>query len=123
MRELVPAARWWVETVRLPVPRGFAAVKARDGYRCRNPECGRVSIRNEAHHVVFRSRGGADCPDTNGITLCRPCHLRLVHAGRLTVERLELAEGVVLRWTWADGRRVIAWAPATQQSGGPREGP
>jgi len=108
--ELVPAARWWVETVRLPTPRGFAAVKTRDGYRCRNPECGRVSIRNEAHHIVFRSEGGTDCPDTNGITVCRPCHLRLVHAGRLTVERLEVGEAV-LRWTWSDGRSVIERAP------------
>jgi hypothetical protein len=109
--------------VQLPVPRGFAAVKARDGDRCRNPECGRASLRNEAHHLVFRSHGGADCPDTNGLTLCRPCHLRLVHSGRLTVERLEVGDGVVLRWTWADGRRVLEWAPATERSGGPRDGP
>src|SRR5688572_5895466 len=120
--ELVPAAHWWVETVRLPPPRGFAAVKARDGYRCQNPECGRVSLRNEAHHVVFRSRGGADCPDTNGLTACRSCHLRLIHADRLTVERLEVGEGVALRWTWAVGRQVMVWAPATGRSGGARRG-
>ncbi len=108
--ELLPAAQWWLATVRIPPKSGFGRVKERDGHRCQNPECGRQSLRIEAHHLVMRSEGGSDEPD-NGVALCRVCHLRGVHGGRLTAQTLALGGREALRWTWADGRTVIALRP------------
>lgn len=44
----------------------------RDGGRCQ--QCG--GIGTEIHHVVFRSQGGRGV-ETNGLTLCTPCHRRV----------------------------------------------
>lgn len=38
----------------------------------------------EAHHVVYRSRGGADVPE-NGIPVCKKHHDQ-IHAGTLKVD-------------------------------------
>ncbi|HEX9639227.1 MAG TPA: HNH endonuclease signature motif containing protein [Acidobacteriota bacterium] len=55
----------------------------RDGWRCQAPNC--FSRRNlQAHHVVFRSRGGGDEQD-NLTTICWSCHLHGVHEGRIKV--------------------------------------
>ena len=54
----------------------------------------------EVLHRVWRSRGGGDEED-NLDTLCKPCHLRLVHTGIVTVERV----GDAILWTYP-GRRV-----------------
>jgi len=107
--ELAVAARWFVEHVRVEPQRGFGKVKERDGYRCQNPECGRVSLRNEAHHIHPRSLGGSDDLD-NGVTVCRPCHLRGLHAdaGGLAVERVVVAGAPALLWRYAGGRSVLA---------------
>jgi len=105
-REVLVASRWWCETVQMPRPRGFARIKERDRYRCRNPECGRVTLRAEAHHRKFRSEGGEDT-DNNGITLCRCCHLRGVHGGRLRIERVTVRGVAAHLWTWPDGHRVL----------------
>jgi len=107
---LAEAARWFVENVRVEPQRGFARVKDRDGYRCQNPECGRVALRNEAHHIIPRSEGGSD-EEANGITVCRACHLRGIHTadGRISVERATLRPGVeALVWRYAGGRTVVA---------------
>lgn len=103
--DLPTAAAWFLEQARLPPLKGFARIKQRDDYTCQNPECSRRNLRVEAHHITFRRTGGSDDPD-NGICLCRPCHLRLVHrgpdaAGPVKVERIAEA----LRWTFP-GRRV-----------------
>ena len=81
--------------------RGFGNVKERDNFTCRNPECGRRSLRVQAHHIVFRSDGGSDDLG-NGITLCPVCHLRLVHKGRISVTRV----GDTLVWRYP-GRVVV----------------
>jgi len=106
--ELLPASRWWVENVRIAPLRGFSRVKERDAFRCQNPECGRMSLRNEAHHLVMRSEGGPDT-DENGICLCRVCHLRGVHGGRLELETITVGGLPALLWSWPDGRRVVAF--------------
>ncbi len=101
--DLPTAARWFLRTVRVEPQRGFGKVKERDRYTCRNPECGRRTLRSQAHHIVFRSAGGTD-DLANGITLCPVCHLRLVHTGRVTVTRM----GDALVWRYP-GRMVVAW--------------
>ncbi len=99
---LPEAARWFLRQVKLERQHGFARVKERDRYTCRNPECGRRSLRVQAHHIVFRQDGGGDELD-NGITLCPVCHLRLVHTGRISVQRV----GRALVWLYP-GRMVVA---------------
>ena len=98
---LPEAARWFLETVKIQPQHGFAKVKERDRYQCQNPECNHRSLRVEAHHIIFRSQGGTD-EEENGLTLCRSCHLRLIHTGKVTVSR----EGSLLIWTFP-GRRVV----------------
>jgi hypothetical protein len=68
--DLPAAARWFLQEVKIEPQRGFGKVKERDHFTCRNPECGRRSLRVQAHHIVFRSDGGSDDLG-NGITLCR----------------------------------------------------
>jgi hypothetical protein len=71
-----------IETWRQPTPREHR-VFARDGWRCTVPGC--TSYRNlHAHHVVFRSAGGADDP-ANLTTLCAAHHQRGVHAGVIRI--------------------------------------
>jgi hypothetical protein len=105
--DLVEAARWFLDTV--PEPRGKGVsgqVKRRDRYTCRNPECGRRSSTVQAHHVWWQCKGG-DEPAAGQITLCRSCHLRLVHArdAPVTVKQV----GDVMVWSWPD--RVVVVGP------------
>ena len=51
--------------------------------------------------MIFRSQGGTDALD-NGVCVCRSCHLRLLHGGKLAVTR----EGAFLVWKWTCGRTV-----------------
>jgi hypothetical protein len=46
----------------------------RDGYTCQ--QCGKQKIRLEAHHLIFRERGGKDTLN-NLLTLCAACHKKL----------------------------------------------
>lgn len=53
----------------------------RDGYTCQN--CGKTHVRLEAHHLVFKERGGKDSL-TNLLALCEACHKK-VHEGPVTL--------------------------------------
>jgi hypothetical protein len=61
----------------------------RDRYTCQH--CGKRNCRLEAHHIVYRERGGKDTL-ANLLTLCEACHEK-VHAGT-----------VVLRVTGVNGQ-------------------
>jgi len=56
---------------------------ARDRGLCRVPGCSRAAA--HAHHIVFRSRGGAD-EAPNLVSLCAAHHLHGVHRGWVRVE-------------------------------------
>ncbi|HZX95713.1 MAG TPA: HNH endonuclease signature motif containing protein [Myxococcales bacterium] len=58
-------------------------VLARDRGLCRVPGCSRAAA--HAHHIVFRSRGGAD-EAPNLVSLCAAHHLHGVHRGWVRVE-------------------------------------
>jgi len=58
----------------------YAAIYARDRYRCTSPVCSRRDV--TPHHIVFRSSGGSDDPANIG-SLCLWCHLYGVHGGRI----------------------------------------
>ena len=100
--DLPAAAAWFVENVVLDPQSVFGEVKERDDWTCRNPECGRQSIRVQAHHIHFRSLGGDDSLG-NGITVCPVCHLRLIHTGIVSVRW----QGGALVWRFP-GRVVVA---------------
>ena len=55
------------------------AVLHRDNYTCQC--CGKKHVRLEVHHIIFRSKGGAD-DERNLITLCEKCH-KAIHDGML----------------------------------------
>lgn len=49
----------------------------RDNYTCQ--ECGASRVLLEPHHIIpIRSNGDTIYKETNGITLCRPCHRKTV---------------------------------------------
>ena len=54
----------------------------RDGYSCQ--QCGKQKVRLEAHHIIFRERGGKDTL-SNLLTLCEACHHKL-HEGKLSLK-------------------------------------
>ncbi|MCP4349900.1 MAG: HNH endonuclease, partial [Desulfobacterales bacterium] len=58
------------------------AVLMRDGYMCR--VCSKKHVRLEAHHIVFRSRGGKDTIK-NLTALCESCHKK-VHDGKVKIK-------------------------------------
>jgi hypothetical protein len=43
------------------------------------------------------------------VTLCRVCHLRWVHGGRLALTAIEVGGRAALRWRWPDGRQVVGF--------------
>ena len=53
----------------------------RDGYSCQ--QCGKRNVRLEAHHIIFRERGGKDTL-ANLLTLCEACHQKL-HQGKISL--------------------------------------
>ncbi len=59
-----------------------AAIRKRDGGRCRRPGCTNKSAHQ--HHIEYRSKGGQDVT-ANLVSLCADCH-RCVHGGLLTVD-------------------------------------
>ncbi|WP_157911735.1 HNH endonuclease signature motif containing protein [Alteribacter populi] len=69
------------------------AVKSRDGYQCQKPDCSTRAGIMHAHHI----HNYADWPElrtdeSNGITLCEPCHkeFHLFYGkSRTTYENLE----------------------------------
>ncbi len=54
----------------------------RDGYACQN--CGKKQGRLEAHHLIYKERGGKDSL-TNLLTLCEACHKK-VHEGKVMLK-------------------------------------
>lgn len=102
----LPQAARWLLAVQLPPQRGFGKVKERDHFVCANPECRRRALRNQAHHLRFRHRGGDDTPE-NGVCVCPSCHLRLIHAGHVQVERV----GANLVWRFPDRTVTVAPGP------------
>ena len=85
---LLEAARWFLDTVQLPAQQGCGKAKERQRWVCQNPECRRITVRNQVHHIWHREHGGSDDED-NLITACKSCHLRLIHGGHVEVFRLE----------------------------------
>ncbi len=100
--DLPEAAAWFLENVRVDPQWGIGKVKENADYTCRNPECGCRNLRVQTHHVVWRSLGGDDSPE-NLVCVCKPCHLRLIHAGIVSVTRV----GDALVWRYP-GRVVVA---------------
>jgi hypothetical protein len=72
-------------------------VIARDAGFCQVPGCSRAAA--HAHHVLYRSRGGADV-ESNMVSLCAAHHLHGVHRGWVCV-RGRAPEGL----TWELGVR------------------
>ena len=48
-------------------------IKARDDYKCQNPDCWRTSNKLILHHVDYNKK---NCSPTNLITLCASCNSR-----------------------------------------------
>ena len=103
---LFEAAQWFLSSVRVPPRYGFGKVVQRDGHLCQNPRCEHRSLRVQAHHLVFRSHGGSDDP-RNGVGACPGCHLRGLHAGKMTATR----HGEWVIWRYADGAVIWSWNP------------
>ena len=103
---MLEAARWFLDTVQIPTQHGCGKAKHRDRWVCQNPECRRVSLRNQVHHIHHREHGGGD-EAANLITVCKSCHLRLIHTGRVAVFRVrEDGGGQALVWRYP-GRVVV----------------
>ncbi len=107
--ELLPAAKWFVETVELPKESGIRETVVHDCYCCQNPRCRIVTIRLHAHHIIPREIGGTDDP-WNLIGLCPSCHLRGIHSARMRLIRI----GDWLVWTWPDGGVAITHSPVEE---------
>ena len=103
---ILPVTRWKVETASFDIhkitnpevsdieyqegpQKGFYNVKAfvldRDGYTCQHCKGKPKEKRLDCHHLIFRSRGGADIPE-NLITLCKICH-KALHAGEFELKK------------------------------------
>ena len=83
-------------------------VIARDGYRCAVPGC-RSRKNLQAHHVIWRSRGGTDA--MSGLsTLCAAHHLHGVHEGWVEVTG-EAPGHLVWRLGVVDGEAVWTVGP------------
>jgi hypothetical protein len=91
--DLLEASRWFVAHNSPRRLSGFAACRERARFRCENPECWRITLLIEGHHIQWRQHGGTDDP-ANGVGLCPCCHLRLVHTRdeRMRVTRVVLEE-------------------------------
>ena len=113
-RNLVVAARWFLETVPLPAEHGIRKTAKRDRYTCQNPLCRRRTLRVQVHHIQEQGKGGSDDPD-NLITLCPHCHLRGVHSKNLEVTR----SGDFLTWRWPQQPAVRMWAPVARVAAHP----
>jgi len=50
-------------------------VYERDNYTCQDQDCKATDTKLNAHHIIFKSKGGSDSLD-NLITLCESCHIK-----------------------------------------------
>ncbi len=98
---LLEAVRWFLRHEQIPVQHGCGKAKQRQRWMCQNPECRRVTLRNQVHHIWHLEHGAGDGED-NLITVCKSCHLRLIHSGRVWVCRVDGA----LVWRFP-GRAVV----------------
>ena len=98
---LLEAARWFLDTVHLPSQQSCGKAKEHQRWMCQNPECRRVTLRNQVHHIWHREHGGTDDSD-NLVTVCKSCHLRLIHGGHVQVFRVAADGGdQALVWRFA----------------------
>ena len=104
--ELIEAAKWFAENVKLPKETGTREMVVHDCYCCQNPRCRKITIRVHAHHIWFREDLGPD-DEWNLIALCPSCHLRGIHSWRMRLVRI----GDWLVWTYGDGGVAIVWSP------------
>jgi 5-methylcytosine-specific restriction endonuclease McrA len=85
-------------------PRHRDPIFDRDGWRCAVPACtARTSLHD--HHVVYRSRGGANARD-NRVAICAAHHLNGIHKLRIQVAGVAPHD---LRWEigFRRGRRPL----------------
>lgn len=66
----------------------------------------------EAHHLVYRSRGGPDVPE-NGIPVCRLHHAE-IHAARLLIDPGWLAPAAIV---WLGEVGAVRWDPDGEPAG------
>ena len=104
--ELVEAAKWFAENVKLPKEQGTRKMVVHDCYCCQNPRCRKITIRVHSHHIWFQEDLGPD-DDWNLIALCPSCHLRGIHSWRMRLVRI----GDWLVWTYGDGGVAIVYSP------------
>ena len=104
--ELIEAARWFAENVKLPDEHGTRKMVVHDCYCCQNPRCRKITIRVHSHHIWFQEDYGPD-DDWNLIALCPACHLRGIHSWRMRLVRI----GDWLVWTYGDGGVAIVYSP------------
>jgi hypothetical protein len=104
--ELIEAAKWFAENVKLPKETGTRKMVVHDCYCCQNPRCRKITIRVHSHHIWFQEDDGPD-DDWNLIALCPACHLRGIHSWRMRLVRI----GDWLVWTYGDGGVAIVHSP------------
>jgi hypothetical protein len=115
-RCLVEVARHFADTWRAHVKAATTPaqrVRDRDLERCQVPGCSRRAV--HAHHVMPRSRGGADDP-RNLVAVCARHHLRGIHGGHL---RVRGAAPAGLEW---EVRAGPGWTAFRAGVPGPRRG-
>lgn len=70
-------------------------VLCRDRHTCRLCKKSKSELR--VHHVIWRSKGGADTPE-NLVTLCERCHERVHKSPKTDARVRKLFEGMTKRW-------------------------
>ena len=85
----------------------YAAVRARDGHRCR--VCRAYRLDSQIHHVIPRSLGG-ETSSRNCAVLCPECHLVGCHGGRIKItgDADDVLKVSVVVTTW--NGRPESWA-------------
>lgn len=54
------------------------SVFKRDNYTCQNPLCNQIGGELHPHHIVYKSKDSSKIFDiSNGLTLCKACHMKL----------------------------------------------
>jgi hypothetical protein len=117
LESLLPVSHWRVETASFDIHKisnptiknqpgvayqegalkGFynnkAYVLRRDNYTCQRCKKRKANLVLHVHHIVFKSKGGADAPN-NLITLCKCCHEKLHKSPSAVSDSLKLQKTV-----------------------------